>query len=90
MCDNFDDFEDNFDNDDFMYDDSFEGGLEGALDEPYAGENEPEDEIDETESNDDFTAKDAFITGGAFGFGYEQGFRERKRRKRKRFKEGQD
>ena len=35
--------------------------------------------------DDDFTAKDAFFLGCAMGFGYEEGLRERKRRKRKRF-----
>ena len=38
----------------------------------------------QSEQDDDFTAKDAFIVGGAFGWGYEEGLREQKRRKRRR------
>ena len=34
-----------------------------------------------------FTARDAFILGGAMGFAYEEGLNEQKRRKRKRFRD---
>ncbi len=83
MCDFFDDFED-FDNSDFTDEDNLEEDLE--MDDPFAGDTEPEDGTDEAESkDDDFTAKDAFILGGALGWGYEEGLRERKRKKRKKF-----
>ena len=96
MCDNFDDFKDDFDNDDFIDDNSFEDSLEGEIDEPFAGDSELDDEPDQVESKEDeFTAKDgicddgpsareAAILGGAMGFAYEEGLNERKRRKRKR------
>jgi hypothetical protein len=92
MCDYFDDFEDDFDNDDFMDENWLEDeyNSDTEIDEPYAGDNEPEDETDEAESKDDFTARDAFIMGGAMGFAYEQGLRERKRRKRERFGDDSD
>ena len=80
------DFYDDLDENGFMDKDSFEDSFEGEMDDPFTGDNEPEDEIDDAESKDDnFTAKDAFILGGAFGWGYEEGLREQKRRKRKRF-----
>ena len=79
-----------------MDEDSFEDEYDSdtEMDEPFAGDTEPEDRIDEAESHDDFTAKDAFIVGGAFGWGYEEGVEEScrkrllkeqsKRRKRKK------
>lgn len=71
---------------DFMDEDSFEDSLEGEMDEPFTGDTELDDKPTEAESqDDDFTAKDAFILGGAMGFACEEGLRERKRRKRKRF-----
>jgi len=43
-----------------------------------------DNEPTEDESQDKgFSTKDAFILGGATGFGYEEGRRKRKRRKRK-------
>ena len=86
MCDFFED-------DDFMdedsYEDSFDDDMESA--EEFAGESEFENEPDRTKSeDDDFTAKDVFILGSAMGFAYEQGLRERKRRKRKRFSDDSD
>ncbi len=77
MCD----FEDDFDNDDFMDENT-------EMDDPLDGDSDLDGEPDDAESQgqeDDFTAKNAFILGGAMGFAYEKGFRERKRRKRKRF-----
>jgi len=74
MCDDF--FDDNFDDDIFMNDEP---------DEPednFDVDSEPDvlpDEID-----NEFTAKDAFFIGGAMGFAYEEGLRERKRRKLKK------
>ena len=71
--DDFDDFEDDLPED-----------LE--MDEPFEDEPLTVSDLDEAESQDsDFTARDAFIIGGAMGFAYEEGLRARKRRKRKRF-----
>jgi len=90
MCDIFDDF-DGFGENGFMDDDSFEDSLEGDLDEPYTADNEPEDGLDEAESkHNDFTARDAWVVGGAMGYAYEEGLNERKRRKRKRYSDESD
>lgn len=43
-----------------------------------------EKEPDEAEPKDDELTVDPFIIGGAMGFAYEEGLRERKRRKRKK------
>ena len=90
MCDDFEDFDD-----DFMDEDSFEDNFEGELDEPFNGDAELEDKPDQAESQDDDLTLDPFILGGAMGFAYEEGFEEgrrrrllkeqSKRRKRKRF-----
>ena len=78
------DWYDDFDNDDFIDE-------ETEMDDPFDGDSECDAELDQTESqDDDFTAKDAFLVGGAIGFGYEEGSRERKRRKRKRFRDDSD
>jgi len=91
VCDFFDDFEDDFDNDDPLDGDSFEDSLEGEMDEPFTGDTDLDGEPDDAESQkDDFTAKDAFFVGGAMGFGYEEGLRERKRKKKKRFSDNSD
>ena len=64
---------DDFDVDDFMNKDSFEDSLEGEMDEPFACDAELDDDPIEDESQGyDLTAKDAFILGGAMGFGYEE------------------
>jgi len=56
------------------------------MDDSLDGDSECDAEPNPAESqNDDFTTEDAFYLGGAIGFGYEEGLRERKRRKRKRF-----
>ncbi len=71
------DFFDDFDEDDFMEDDLFEDFEEDL---------EIDDEPTEDESQDNgFSTKDAFIISGAAGFGYYEGLRERKLRKRKKF-----
>ena len=93
MCDDFfDDFEDDFDNDDFMDmdEDSLEDSHEGEMDEPFADEPDHEDEPDKAESQDDDLTLDPFILGGAMGFAYEEGLRDRKRRKRKKFSDDSD
>ena len=85
------DFFDDFDNDDFMDENSFEDSFERELDEPFTSDTDLEDKPKQAESQgDEFTAKDAFFIGSAMGFGYEEGLRERKRRKRKRFSDDSD
>ena len=82
MCD-FDDFEDDYY--DFKDEDSFEDeyDVDAEMDESFDCESEHDGEPDEAESqDDDFTAKDAFIIGGAMGFAYEESLNEGKRRKR--------
>ena len=60
-----------------------------VMDECGNDESEADEETHHPESEvDDFTARDAFFLGSAIGFGYEEGLRERKRRKRKRFSDG--
>jgi hypothetical protein len=84
MCDFFDDLGD-FDNGGFMDDDSFDDRLGGEMDEPFTDDTETEVRTDDAESlENDFTAKDAFIIGGAMGFGYSEGLKERKKKRRKR------
>ena len=83
MCDFFED-------DDFMDEDSFEDSLEGEMDETFAADTELDAESDEAESKCDELTVDPFLIGGAMGFAYEQGLRERKRRKRKRFRDDSD
>ena len=66
------------------FEDEYDADTE--MDDPLDGDSECDAEPNQAESqDDDFTAKDAFLVGGAIGFGYEEGLRERKRRKRKRF-----
>ena len=45
---------------------------------------ELQDKPDKAESQDDDLTVDPFFIGGAMGFAYSEGLRERKRRKRKR------
>ena len=40
-----------------------------------------DDLIQEDDQNDGFDVEDAFYTGGLFGFAYEEGKRERRKRK---------
>ena len=77
MEDYFEDFDD-FGENGFTDDDSFEDSLEGEMDEPFADVPDHEDEPDKAESQDnDLTAKDPFFIGGAMGFAYEEGLEER-------------
>ena len=89
MCDFFkngDFMDDDYDEGESTLNRSFEGEYDGdtEMDDPLEGDSDLDGEPDDAESKDDFNAKDAFFLGGAFEFGYEQGLRERKRRKRKR------
>ena len=79
----FEDFDDDFDEGEFMEDDLFEDSFEEDL--------VIDDEPTEDESQDNgFSTKDAFIISRATGFGYEEGRRERKRRKRKMLSDDSD
>ena len=81
MEDFFDNFDDDFDEmDEDSFEESFEEELE--MDDTLDGDNKSDDEPEQAESEEDkFTAKDAFLLGGAMGFAYEVGLEERKRRK---------
>ena len=84
MEDFFDNFDDDFDEGEFMDEDSFEESFEEELemDDTLEGDNKSDDEPEQAESQDNsFTAKDAFLLGGAMGFAYEEGLEEGKRRK---------
>ena len=75
----FDDFDDSFDGDDFMDDDS-EGnfGSEDSLDDDPEIEDESTDDV----CDDDFTMEDAVVLGGTMiGLAYEEGLEEAERRK---------
>ena len=84
----FDDFGENGFTDDDSFEDSFDEDLEP--DESLADKSECDDEPDQTELQDDDLTVDPFFIGGAMGFAYEEGLREGKRRKRKRFKDDSD
>jgi len=80
MEDFFDNFDDDFDEGEFMDEESFEEKLE--MDDTVEAVTELDDEQNNVESEEDkFTAKDAFLLGGAMGFAYEEGLEEGKRRK---------
>ena len=67
-----------------MDEDSFEESFEEEveIEDTVEGDNKSDDEPEQAESEEDkFTAKDAFLLGGAMGFAYEVGLEERKRRK---------
>ena len=68
-----------------IFDDNIEEDLE--IEEPFDDDPEFDDEHGEAESKEDdyFTARDAFFLGSAIGWGYEEGLRGRKLKKRKKF-----
>ena len=84
MEDYFEDFDD-FGENGFTDDDSFEDSLEGEMDEPFTGDTELDDEPIEAESQDDDFTVDSFFIGGVMGLAYSEGLKERKRRRPKRF-----
>ncbi len=89
----FEDFDDDFDEGEFMEDDLFEDSFEEDLemDDPIAGDTELDNEPTEDESqNNGFSTKDAFTLGGVMGWAYEEGRRERKHRKRKMLSDDSD
>jgi hypothetical protein len=65
------------------FDDEYDADTE--MDDPLDGDSECDAELNQTESQGDGFMASAFIAGAAMGFAYEEGLRERKRRKRKRF-----
>ncbi len=73
--------------DEEFYEDSFEDDME--MSEPPTDDPGLDDDLYETDSKEDdyFTARDAFFLGSAIGWGYEEGLRERKQRKRKKFRD---
>ena len=77
-----DDFIDDFDDGDFMDNDSLEDSFEENCEAEGSFDNDPEmgDEPDEAEPHDNFTARDAFILGVAM-FAYEEGLEEAERRR---------
>ncbi len=67
-----------------IFDDNIEEDLE--IEEPFDGDPVQEDEPYETDTKEsEFTTKEAFFLGSFFGFAYEEGLKDRKRRKRKKF-----
>ncbi len=93
MCDFFEDFDDDFDEGESMDEDSFEDNLEEDLDmdETFDGDPVQEDGSEQDELQDDgFSTKEAFILGGAMGWSYKEGYREQKRRKRKKLSDDSD
>jgi len=67
-----------------IFDDNIEEDLE--IEEPFDGDPVEEDEPEQTESQDgDELTVNPIIICGAMGIAYEEGLRERKRRKRKKF-----
>ena len=75
MCDFFDDFDGEF-MDDWFDDGKFDYEFEDSLDPDIN-----DDQSQEDDENNGFDIEDAFFTGGLFGFAYEEGKRERRRKK---------
>ena len=79
MDDFYDDFDDGFEDGDFMDDSDGDFEAEDSLDDDGGIEEEP---IVEDVCDDEFTVEDAvFIGGTIMGFAYEEGVEEGKRRK---------
>jgi len=79
-----DDFIDDFDDGDFMDDDSFEDSFEENCEAEDSFDDDPEvgNEPDEADSCDiGLTAQEAFFFGSAMGWAYEEGLEEAERRK---------
>ena len=80
----FDDFDNGFDDGDFMDDDSFEDGFDNDFGSEDSLDDGPEIEEDSTENDmcdDEFTTKDAVILGGFMGWAYEEGLEDSRRKK---------
>ena len=81
---NFDDFDNGFDEDEFMDDDSFEDSFdENCEPEDFSDDtSEMEDDISGDDvCDDEFTMEDAIFLGGAMGYAYEEGLEEAARRR---------
>ena len=72
---------------DFMDEDAFEDNLEEDVEmsEPFDGDPVEEDEPEQAVLQGDELTVNPIILFGAMGIAYEEGLRERKRRKRKKF-----
>jgi len=84
MNDFIGDFDDDFDEGEFMDDDSFEDLLDSEFesDDSLGQEDSIENEsLDDIDDNDKFDIEDAFILGGAMGLAYEAGQTERERKR---------
>ncbi len=81
------DFFDDFDNGDFIDGDFFEDKLDSDTekDEPFDGDPVQDDEPEQPELQGDELTVNPIIICGAMGIAYEEGLRERKHRKRKKF-----
>jgi len=75
MDDFYDDFDDGFEDGDFMDDSDGDFEMDDPFNEDTGIEEEP---IRKDESEDEFTTKDAVMTGIAFGWGFEEGLEEEK------------
>ena len=71
--------------DDFENDDDFESECEQDPENENQFVDDAETNHAESQDDNEFTARDAFFLGSAIGFGYEEGLRSRKRKKRNRF-----
>ena len=73
--------------DNFMDEDAFEDSSDEDLeiDEPFDGDPAQEDEPEQAELQGDELTINPIIICGAMGIAYEEGLRERKQRKRKKF-----
>ena len=80
-------FIDDFEDHEYMDDDSLEDSYDDDYEMEEFPENDTETEDDPTNDDsceDNFTIKDAFLIGSAIGFGYERKLRERKQRKHRK------
>lgn len=85
MDDFFDDFGSDFDEGEFMDDDSFEDCLDSRFGSDDLLDQENPIGVNSSDENDDdddekYDIKDSFILGGAMGLSYEAGLNERKQR----------
>ena len=76
MCDYFDDFDGEF------MDGGFDGGEFDDGMEDFLNSDIADDQSQEDDQNDGFDVEDAFFAGGLFGFAYEEGRLERRKRRK--------
>jgi len=88
MCDFFDNFDGEFMNDGFD-DDEFDDGVEDyeigdpVDDEPVSDPLSDKDLMQGDDQSDGFDVEDAFFAGSLVGFAYEEGRRDRRKRRNK-------